>query len=885
MLKTYRTVLSVHSLLLFLSTFFFFNFSYSQSKTQGLIKHLSGTQENGYVLFSPIRIDTTYLIDRCGKKVHQWASLYSPGLSTYLKPNGHLLRAETYLDTSFGTAGGRGGFIEEFDWDGNVVWKYKLINDSLCQHHDIHPMPNGNIMVLAWHSISRSRAIALGRDTSNFSINELWGERLIELKPIGTDSAVVVWQWDLFDHIIQDIDVTKPNYGTVSLNPQLVNINYAHDLKTFDWIHANGFDYNAKLDQIVISCHNLSEIWIIDHSTTTAQAKSHIGGNNNKGGDLLYRWGNPQAYKKGTSLQRKLFKQHNAQWIPGGFKDSGCIMVFNNGWDRDTSYSSIDIITPPLISGNGYNATLPYLPNTLTWQYKDSIPTNFYSQIISGTQRLANGNTLICSGVQGRFFEVTYKKKIVWEYKVPISWINTQNDGDFARNNNVFRCTFYPDNFLAFKNKDLSQKGNIELNSYLYTCKPDQIAPKLFGLTPSQNQIDVIAKPKIQMTFDETVLKKTGRIKIFENNKLIESINIDSANVVVNNNIVTLIPIIGFSYNSIISLSVPANAFRDSANNLVAAIDSSKWHFYTIKPKLLLDSVLPKNLSLDINSNRLLKLFFKDSVIKNNSGLINIYENNTLKESLLISSNRIAIDGAVVTITPSSPFSLDALISIEVGACFKNNLGALNIPITKGNWIFATRLTPKIILLSPDHKANNVILNPTLSITYDRPIRVAKSGNLIVYEDGFPVDAINVNGPRSMITGNTISFDLNSDLLNGARVSIELESNLLADTMGTYCSAIDSSEWIFNTLKSSSVKIYPFNKNVSIYPNPNNGTFTLKSTEAINTLQLFDGQGRLMELKSTLTTDFQSEITTTHIASGIYILRLNNLYTINILIQ
>lgn len=882
--KSSMRLISFSTLFLFFSLIIS-NTTFSQVKTQGLVKHLNGAQENGYTLFSPLKVDTTYLIDKCGKKVHQWASKYTPGLALYLKPNGNLLRAETYLDTTFGLAGGRGGGISEYDWNGNVIWQYKLFNDTLCQHHDIYPMPNGNIMVLAWHAITRSQAIALGRDSANFSSNQLWGERLIELRPIGSDSAEVVWQWDLFDHIIQDKTITKPNYGVVSLNPQLVNINYAHDLQTYDWIHANGIDYNPQLDQIVMSCHNLSEIWIIDHSTTTAQAKAHSGGNANKGGDILYRWGNPQAYNKGTSLQRKLFRQHNAQWIPGGFKDSGCIMIFNNGWGRDTSYSSIDVIKPPLISGGTYNPSLPYLPTTLTWQYKDSVPTKFYSQIISGCQRLANGNTLICSGVQGRLFEVTYGKKIVWEYKVPVSNVNAQEDGEPWRNNNVFRCTFYPEKYAAFKNKTLTPYGTIERNSYVYSCTPDFIAPRVMGLTPVKNETNVVAKPTIQITFDETVLKKTGRIKIFENNTLIESLAVDSSLVTVNNNIVTLLPTQAFNLNSTIAIAVPANAFRDSSNNNSPAIDSSNWHFYTVRPQLLLDSVSPKHLSTEINSNRLLKLYFKDSIVKNTTGVVNIYENNTLKQSIPISSSNIAINGKIVTITPTSSLSLDAVVSVEVGACFKNNLGALNTPIAKGNWIFTTRSTPKIMTLSPANKATNVILNPTLSITYDRPIKVAKNGNLVLYQDGFPVDAISVNGPRSMIIGNTISFDLNSDLLLGVRVAIELEADILVDTFGTNCSAIDSTDWTFSTKKSSSVKRLVGNGNMRIYPNPNNGTFTLLSTEAINALQLIDGLGRIVTLNTMEGNEFKRTLQLNNYAPGHYILRLNNLHSYPIVIE
>ncbi len=874
------------TLLLILSISLTFN-SFSQSKTVGLLKHLKGTQENGYVLFSPIKVDTTYLLDRCGKKVHQWASAYSPGLAMYIKPNGHLLRAETYTDTSFKLAGGRGGLIEEFDWDNNLVWSYKIFNDSLCQHHDIKPMPNGNILVLTWHAISKAKAIALGRDSAYFSSDQLWGERLIELKPIGIDSAEIVWQWDLFDHVIQNKNNTLPTYGQVSSNPQLVNINYAHDLQTYDWIHANGIDYNANLDQIVISCHNLSEIWIVDHSTSTAQAKTHSGGNANKGGDLLYRWGNPEAYDQGGPLKRKLFRQHNAHWIPNGLKDSGCIMLFNNGWGRDTSYSTIDVIKTPLLAGNKYNPNLPYLPNTLTWQYKDSVPTNFFSQIISGCQRLANGNTLICSGIQGRFFEVTSQKKIVWEYRMPINNINIQTDGDFPRNNNVFRCTFYPNTFPGFKNRNLSPYGTVEKSSYVYSCNYENVPPKLVALSPANNATSVVAKPTISFTFDETVLKKKGLIQIFQNNILLETLPIDSPSVVVNNNLITLKQKNAFAINSRISILVPASGFRDSSNNLSKVIDSSAWHFYTVVPSLNLDSVMPKHLSADIEATRLLKLFFRDSVFKGSTGGLRIYENNVLKESIPITSNNIIINGKIITVTPSTPFALDASIAIELDASFKNSIGVYNTPITKGAWIFTTRSTPKIVQLTPSNKLIDVVLNPTLIIEYDRPIKIGNNGNLIVYEDGFPVDAISLNGPRTMISGNSISFDLNSDLLEGARVAIELDANLLVDTFGSYCSAIDSSSWTFTTLKNNNSRVNALNtnKNFAVYPNPNNGLFVLMSTEKIETLQLFDGTGKQIEISFDVLNEKQYQIKLNQFAKGHYVLLVNGHNAVNLLLE
>ena len=85
-------------------------------------------------------------------------------------------------------------------------------------------------------------------------------------------------------------------------------------------MHVNAVAYNAELDQIVLSSPHFNEIWIIDHGTTTEEAKGHTGGRWGKGGDILYRWGNPRAYRNGTKLDQRLFYQHNIQWIPKGLQ-------------------------------------------------------------------------------------------------------------------------------------------------------------------------------------------------------------------------------------------------------------------------------------------------------------------------------------------------------------------------------------------------------------------------------------------------------------------------------------------------------------------------------------------------------------------------------------
>lgn len=825
---------------------------FGQAKTVGLTKHLSGGAEDGYILFTPLGSDTTFLINKCGQKVHQWHSFYTPGLSVYLLPNGHLLKTGTYDDTTFGGAGGRGGIVEELDWDSKVVWSYVIFNDSLCQHHDIRPMPNGNVLVMTWHAISRLEAVALGRNNLNFGINQtdLWGERLVELKPKGKDSAEIVWQWDLFDHLVQDIDSTKPNFAKVSDNPQLMDINYALNMRTHDWIHMNGIDYNEQLDQIVMSCHNVSEIWIIDHSTTTAEAKSHTGGQYGKGGDFLYRWGNPIAYKRGNASDRKLFRQHNARWIPNGLKDSGSIMLFNNGWERDTAYSSVDVIKTP-VNGNGtYNNSLPYGPTNPSWIYKDSIPKNFYSQIISGAQPLANGNTLICSGVQGRFFEVTPNKKTVWEYKNPTNGDIIQSDGESPKSNSVFRCEFYPNTYSAFKNKNLSSNGTIELNSYIYSCIYEKTPPKFKTLIPAKNEQNVNLIKPLKVICDEAVLAKAGSLTIYQNNAQFQYFNIPDNAIKINRDTITILHN-AFQNNSRLSVKIEAKSFRDSSDNLSAALDSSQWYFYTSKSKPEIDHFVPATLEEDVRLNAALQIHFKNKVFKNTSGKIDIWENSLFKERILIGSSAITINNQTVTIQPTIPFKPNATIVVEVENCFIDSNGIQNSPVVFGDWYFKTVSTPKVLALNPANNAQKISINPTISIEYDRKINLAQNGNLMVYENKVLIDTIEVNGPRAAIIGNTITFDLNNPFKNAARIALILQPNTLQDSFNTLSTAIDSSVWHFTTEPKPGANnplIQFSNRSINIEPSVGKNNFHVTADIVLNTIEVYDISGKKMAI-------------------------------------
>ena len=450
---------------------FFITLNLFAQNTVGVLRN-DASSFNGYTLFSPNTSTETYLINNCGQVVHQWSSTFTPAASVYLLENGNLLRTGKIANDDIGF-GGVGGKIELFDWNNTLLWEYTYSTNLVSQHHDIFPLPNGNILMLAVTTMTGPEAIQAGRDPSLLDDNKLFNEQVLELEPVlGTNQANIVWEWNVKDHLIQDFDASKDNFGVVTDNPQILDINYLNQTKApANWLHINSMQYNATLDQLILSTRIVSEIYIIDHSTTTAEAASHTGGTYGKGGDFLYRWGNPEAYDHGTSANRTLFRQHYPHWIPDGLTDEGKIIIFNNGGDR--VYSSIDIIDPP-ISTPGvyiYDVTDGYGPINPEWTYTDPVPTNFFSTILSSAQRLPNGNTLICDGDSGYFFEIDSNKSIVWEYVNPDATSGIVSQGDIPSFNLVFRAHKFSTDYPAFDGKDLSPGDPIELNFDIGSCQ------------------------------------------------------------------------------------------------------------------------------------------------------------------------------------------------------------------------------------------------------------------------------------------------------------------------------------------------------------------------------------------------------------------------------
>ncbi len=352
------------------------------------------------LLFGPMTTTDAHLVDRNGNTVHTWVTPHPPGVSVYLDQDGTLLRTIA-TGVPPGAGGGSGGGLQRLALDGTVLWDFRYDTGGVWAHHDIEPLPNGNVLMIAWEDKTPAEAIAAGRDPASLSTVPFRPDHIIEVQQTGLTTGTIVWQWHVWDHLIQDFDPTKANFGVVADHPELVDINYPPGGNSGDWNHCNGIDYDPVNDWIVLSSRFQEEIWIIDHSTTTAEAAGHTGGNYGMGGDLIYRWGNPQVYQRGTAANQQTFGQHSSNFIPQGYPGAGNILLFNNL--RPGGSSADELVLPLDASGRFVIAPgQPFGPSTATVIHQ----LGYTSQIVSSARRAKNGNTLICAGQQGNLLEV-----------------------------------------------------------------------------------------------------------------------------------------------------------------------------------------------------------------------------------------------------------------------------------------------------------------------------------------------------------------------------------------------------------------------------------------------------------------------------------------------
>ena len=357
--------------------------------------------DDSYILVNDAAANRAYLIDKDANVIHEWELTNNIGNDVFLLADGNLLASLESDDPKI-KFWGQGGRLQFVAPDNTVQWDFVYSSEEAETHHDAELLPNGHVIALVWEKRTAVEALEAG---SMVDI-DVYPEAVIEIDP---QTNEIVWEWHAWDHLIQDHDDSKSNFGVVSEHPELIDLNYVPKTNAWpeengDIMHANAITYDPVNDLIFISVNFFSEVWVIDHSTTTEEAAGHSGGSFGKGGDLVYRFGNPEAYQNNSGT-RYFFNNHHPNLLQGA--DQGKLLIYSNGkgFNQSTVYE-LKMPDPFELSPNSDNE-----PEVL-WSFTDP---DLFAPKVSGAELLPNGNILITEGDYG-FWEVTRDREIVWKY-------------------------------------------------------------------------------------------------------------------------------------------------------------------------------------------------------------------------------------------------------------------------------------------------------------------------------------------------------------------------------------------------------------------------------------------------------------------------------------
>jgi len=449
---------------------------------------------DGFALYNAQGSSTTYLIDENQQIAHTWNMNTECNYTVQLKNNGNLVRGTKYNNNVLNGAASAGR-VQEIAPNGTIVWDYVYSSSDYLSHHDL-TLIGDNVLITAWEVKSASELDSLGY---NNATSEKWPTHFIELEwNASIQDVEIVWEWHIWDHLCQDVDPNKPNYvSNISNHPERIDINMIQGGGGpggggpggggGDWFHVNGVDYNEELDQIAFSSRFASEIYIIDHSTTTAEAATNSGGNSGMGGDILYRWGNPSNY--GIPGQQVIPSAvHDVRWITNdGRPNAGYLQIFNNS-GISSNQSTVDGIKTPIDSTTGYTyLRVPgqaFEPSSYTTRYVCA----YSSSGQSASDRMSNGNIYVnASGGQngaGVMYEVDSTGALIWGPHAAIGSNNGSQKG-FR-----YECD-YP-GILA-----LEPYMNTSTTSCFNTSDIDNIYADLFLIYPNPTNNNVIIESEL----------------------------------------------------------------------------------------------------------------------------------------------------------------------------------------------------------------------------------------------------------------------------------------------------------------------------------------------------------------------------------------------------
>jgi hypothetical protein len=336
----------------------------------GVVTYQPEKSCRGYNLYCGRLSSEVILMDMTGRVIHRW---------TYSDEKHSIWNHAVMLDNGDALIIRKLHDLIKLDWESNLVWRKEIE-----PHHDLAVVPDGSIYVIVREShlhrgvsVRFPSIVHLNKDGDEI---ERWStyENLAEIKQKFDQRSFID---TILDSLIGE-DVTPETWEP--LTPQAKAIKARIDTwpTRYDQFHMNTISIlpdtplgrrNPRFAQgnLLVCFRNVNQIAVLEKDSK----------------EILWVWGEGQ-----------LEWPHHPTML-----ENGDILIFDNGTKR--KYSRLIELNP--------------VNEKIEWEYIANPVEDFYTPEKGSSQRLPNGNTLICEGDKGRAFEITRAGEIVWEWYNP----------------------------------------------------------------------------------------------------------------------------------------------------------------------------------------------------------------------------------------------------------------------------------------------------------------------------------------------------------------------------------------------------------------------------------------------------------------------------------
>ncbi|MGF1569518.1 MAG: choice-of-anchor L domain-containing protein [Nodosilinea sp.] len=191
-------------------------------------------------------------------------------------------------------------------------------------------------------------------------------------------------------------------------------------------------------------------------------------------------------------------------------------------------------------------------------------------------------------------------------------------------------------------------------------------------------------------------------------------------------------------------------------------------------------------------------LNFNEAVQKGTGNLtIKRVSDDSVVETINVTSGLVTVSGKTVTVNPTNDLSSSTAYYVEVasGAItdLSNNAFAGISGNTTFNFATADTIPPTISTLSPADNATEVAIGSNIVLTFSEMVQKG-TGNITIFNgaDDSVFATIAVTSGIVTVSGNTVTINPTSDLVNGRAYYIQIAATAITDTSGNAFAGISN---------------------------------------------------------------------------------------------